>query len=68
MKFRTEVRYLFSNVSSMSPTLGVHVRRGGRTGHGAIAEQFNLTGEPSSTSSLAGVRVGLDGESEGHKQ
>lgn len=68
MKFITDVIDLVSVVSSMSPMLGVHVRTGGRMGQGATAEQFNLTGVPSSTSSLDGVRLGLGGESEESKQ
>lgn len=64
MKFMTEVINLFSMFSSVSPILGVHVRSGGRMGQAAAAEQFNLTGVPSSTSSLDGVIIGLGGESE----
>ena len=64
MKFITEVTDLVSMLSSMSPALGVHVRTAGRTGQAETAEQFNLTGVPSSTSSLGGVMVGLGGESE----
>lgn len=64
MKFITEATDLISIYSSVSPMLGVHVRAGGRVGQGAAAEQFNLTGVPSSTSSLDGVTVGLGSESE----
>lgn len=54
--------------SSMSPVVGVHVRAGGRMGQAATAEQFNLTGVPSSTSSQDGVMVGPGSESEEWKQ
>lgn len=64
MKFTTEVTNLLSMFSSVSPILGIHVRAGERMGQGATAEQFNLTGVPSSTSSLDGVMVGLGSESE----
>lgn len=51
--------------SSMSPILGVQVKTGGRTGQGATAEQLNVTGVPSSTSSLLdGVTVGPGSESD----
>lgn len=68
MKFIMEVTDLLSMFSSMSPIVGVHVRAGGRTGQGARAEQFNLTGVPSSTSSLDGFRAGLGSESEEVRQ
>ena len=64
MKFRTEVTDLAATLSSRSSILGVQVTAGGRTGQGATAEQLNLTGVPSSTSSLDGVMVGLGSESE----
>lgn len=57
-----------SLLSSESLMAGVHVTAGGRTGQGLIAEHSNLTGEPSSTSSLDEVMVGLGSESEQHKQ
>lgn len=59
----TEVIDFDSTVSLMSPVLGVHVSTGGRMGQGARAEQFKVTGVPSSTSSLDGVRVGPGRES-----
>lgn len=68
MKFITEVTDLVSVLSSVSPILGVHVRTGGRRGHGATAEQFNFTRVPSSTSILDGVTDGLGSDSEKSKQ
>lgn len=48
--------------------MGVHVRVGGSEGQGAAAEQIKLTEVPSITFTVAGLRVGLDGYSEGVKK
>lgn len=63
----TEVTASASTVSSASLTAGVHVKAGDRTGQELTAEHSNLTGDPSSTSSLGGVMVGLGRESEEHR-
>lgn len=60
----TKVTDLPSVFSSVSPTLGVQVKSGGRTGQGLRAEQFSVTGVPSSTSSLAGDTAGRRSESD----
>ena len=51
--------------STLSLSVGVHVRVGGSEGQGAAAEQIRLTEVPSITFTVAGLRVGLDGFSEG---
>lgn len=64
----TEITASASLLSSASLMAGVHVTAGGRTGQELTAEHSNLTGKPSTTSSLDDVMVGLASESEQHKQ